>query len=44
MVVNPEDIDGYDLGFGFHVEGRSSPSRLTLTELPSVSGKATRNC
>ena len=38
MVVNPEDIDGYDLGFGFHVEGRSSPSRLTLTELPSVEG------
>jgi parallel beta-helix repeat protein len=38
MVVNPEDIDGYNLGFGFHVEGKSSPGKLTLTELPSVEG------
>jgi len=40
MVVNPEDVAGYNLGYGFHVEGRSSPGRLTVTELPSVEGNA----
>jgi hypothetical protein len=38
IVVNPEDVAGYSLGYGFHIEGRSSPGRLTVTELPSVEG------
>jgi hypothetical protein len=38
MVVNLEDVEGYDLGPGFQVQGPSSPGRLTVTELPSVEG------
>ena len=39
MVTNSEDVDGYDLGPGFQVQGPASPGRLVITELPSVEGQ-----